>query len=227
MNTLGVLLAGGQSSRMGTNKALLQLGDEQLISHMQHMMTNTTISKLIVSGPISITGTENLVDIHPEMGPLGGIYSVLAQLDMSAPSSASDEPRASDEPGAFSKPSAADKSKNNAIQTDSTEFDGVVFVPVDLPLMTSDTLNRLIEQGSTSKQACYFESSNLPLYLPIDKLITEFLAFKLTHKAKLSIGSLIAFCNAQAMQLDDQLELTNTNTPQEWHAVQELLMANQ
>jgi molybdenum cofactor guanylyltransferase len=198
MKILGVILAGGQSSRMGTNKALLSIGDDHLLTHMQKVIANTAVDRLVLSGPLSLPGTPNIIDIHPKMGPLGGIFSVFQYLENP-------------------------EMDGNDLNAD--DINGVLFVPVDLPLITSVTLNKLILQGEASKQACYFEGSNLPLYLPYSKSTTDFLSQKLVDKDRLSIGSLIRFCDAQPITLDSQIELTNTNTPVEWAASQEILSA--
>jgi molybdenum cofactor guanylyltransferase len=224
MNTLGIILAGGQSSRMGTNKALLSIGNDHLLTHMQNMMCDTDISHLEISGPLSNQGVSNIVDMHPKMGPLGGIYSVFIQIGKRFLFDAS---VVLAKPTKETSQDATSASKLKSINTNGSQFDGVIFVPVDLPLMTSQTINKLISVGSSSKQACYFEGSNLPLYLPYKKTITQFLADKIAKKDKLSIGSLIHYCNAQAIKIDNETELTNTNTPTEWEATQQLINAKQ
>jgi len=76
----GVILSGGKSSRMGTDKALLKLGDESIIERMTKLMksifnevfivTNTPDDYRFLSVPL-------YEDIHKHKGPLSGIHSGL------------------------------------------------------------------------------------------------------------------------------------------------------
>lgn len=74
---MGVVLAGGQSQRMGQNKALLDFKGKPLWLHALHILQSVTpkLSKIVVSGrQLDISC---IPDIYPKLGPLGGIYSVL------------------------------------------------------------------------------------------------------------------------------------------------------
>jgi len=75
-----VILAGGKSSRMGRNKALLPIEGKPLIEHIQKRLSEI-FSQIVIS-----TATANafpqlqlpeVVDRYAETGPLGGITSVL------------------------------------------------------------------------------------------------------------------------------------------------------
>ncbi|MFA3781646.1 molybdenum cofactor guanylyltransferase [Melioribacteraceae bacterium 4301-Me] len=76
----GVILAGGKSSRMGVNKALLKLGNQLIIEQITDLM------KSIFSKVIIITNSPNeykflnlplFEDIYKWKGPLAGIHSAL------------------------------------------------------------------------------------------------------------------------------------------------------
>jgi len=76
----GVILTGGKSSRMGTDKALLKLGDESIIERM------TTLMKSIFNEVFIVTNTPDdyrylsvplYEDIYKHKGPLSGIHSGL------------------------------------------------------------------------------------------------------------------------------------------------------
>lgn len=76
----GVILAGGKSSRMGTNKSFLKLGNQTIIERISDLM------KSIFSEVILITNTPNeysflklttFEDIYKWKGPLAGIHSAL------------------------------------------------------------------------------------------------------------------------------------------------------
>ena len=85
---LGVVLAGGKSSRMGSNKALLMRngstfngqsgGKENMLSYSKNLLKNIGINNIVVSGHVDDGSTENYVaDKFAELGPMGGIYSVI------------------------------------------------------------------------------------------------------------------------------------------------------
>lgn len=76
-----VLLAGGNSSRMGSDKALLPLGDGRLLWQRQlQMLQSLGPRELFVSGPFRPgfpAGVEFLADERPGLGPLGGLAAAL------------------------------------------------------------------------------------------------------------------------------------------------------
>lgn len=78
----GVLLVGGESRRMGRNKALLEAGGRTLIERNLDVLSGTCEEVLISSrDPNLYTGYGYKVveDIIKGKGPLGGIYSVLQE----------------------------------------------------------------------------------------------------------------------------------------------------
>lgn len=77
--TIGALiLAGGKSTRMNTPKALLTVKGETFIAHVAECLTEQP-EKIISVGQngFSMTGWQSVVDVQPNCGPLGGIYSAL------------------------------------------------------------------------------------------------------------------------------------------------------
>ena len=72
------VLAGGRSSRMGSDKALLPLGDQTLLEHTLRTVSDAFGQARIV-GPKSIYARFGGVveDIYPGCGPLGGIHAAL------------------------------------------------------------------------------------------------------------------------------------------------------
>jgi len=75
---LGVVLAGGKSTRMGTDKAQLQLDNQTLLQRSQVLLKDCGISNVVVSGQSQIS------DIIVEQGPVGGIYSIYKQCQPQA-----------------------------------------------------------------------------------------------------------------------------------------------
>ena len=76
----GVILAGGKSSRMGTNKAFLRIAEERLIDRNIRLLRDIFKDVLIVvANPREYLLKEAAIvtDIFPERGALGGIYTGL------------------------------------------------------------------------------------------------------------------------------------------------------
>ena len=77
-NIAGIVLAGGQSSRMGRNKALLDYQGRPLLDHMIDLMQQSGVKKIYVSGDIE--GYHCIPDSAPFAGPAAAIRDVLGQL---------------------------------------------------------------------------------------------------------------------------------------------------
>ena len=80
MEVTGIILAGGKSSRMGQNKALLQVGDETNIGRIKRLIqTRTDHQILITNDPDSYEFLQMPMyeDEHKEYGPLAGIEVAL------------------------------------------------------------------------------------------------------------------------------------------------------
>ncbi len=70
---LGVVLAGGRSSRFGSNKAEAMLGDRALMEHARAVLAPHVAETMIVGG-----ASGDMPDLpRPDMGPLGGIAGAL------------------------------------------------------------------------------------------------------------------------------------------------------
>lgn len=77
----GVILAGGESSRMGRNKALLEVNGERMVEAAYRRMTELFDEVLLVTNTPEIyefIPCRKLADIYPCMGPLGGIHAALS-----------------------------------------------------------------------------------------------------------------------------------------------------
>lgn len=73
----GLILAGGKSSRMGQDKALLPFRQSTLLDH-QASLLNELCGNLLVSG--SYPGYECVADEFPSLGPAGGILAASRAL---------------------------------------------------------------------------------------------------------------------------------------------------
>ena len=83
MDITGLILAGGKSSRMGTDKGLVLFGKQPLVSYsitlVQQICKNIYIST--ANKDYEQFNHELISDIIPDIGPIGGIYSALNKID--------------------------------------------------------------------------------------------------------------------------------------------------
>jgi len=210
---LGVVLAGGKSSRMGSNKALLMRnsstfdgqshGKENMLSYSKNLLKNVGVNNIVISGCAEAGMEKNsnaehyVADQFSELGPMGGIFSVFKKYQAKS----------------------------------------LLILPVDLPLMTKQTLQQLKVKGELTQKACFFSNHFLPLYLPNNAFVEQFFAtnfaqYKQGNKGELagksneikngpSIRSMLAQVPHQALTLKSPQCLFNSNTPEEWRQAQQ------
>ena len=81
VNITGIILAGGKNTRMGVNKAFLEIDGLRLIDRTLDIYRRIFSEIIIVSNdPLSyleFTDTAIVTDIYKGKGPLGGIYTGL------------------------------------------------------------------------------------------------------------------------------------------------------
>jgi len=78
-NVAGFVLAGGKSSRMGRDKALLDINGESLIARATRLLQSVVDDAVVIastSGYESL-GLRSVADDFPGYGPLGGIATAL------------------------------------------------------------------------------------------------------------------------------------------------------
>lgn len=83
MDVTGIILAGGKSSRMGTDKGLQKLCGKPLISYSIQLLSEfcSTIIISTSSDAYQSFGYKTVADEIPGIGPMGGIYSALKQSE--------------------------------------------------------------------------------------------------------------------------------------------------
>ena len=75
---IGVILAGGKSSRMGTDKAILRIGNESLLRRARRTLQEAGCGLISVSGHGRQDWSDDIIpDQFRNMGPVGGIVSAL------------------------------------------------------------------------------------------------------------------------------------------------------
>ncbi len=76
---LGVVLAGGLSTRMGEDKAQLKRNNIKMLDYAKQLLIDAGSSQVVTSG-----NKHQVTDIVEQAGPVGGIYSVIKQYQPSA-----------------------------------------------------------------------------------------------------------------------------------------------
>ena len=77
----GVILAGGESRRMGRNKALLQVDGRRMVEIAYRCLSELFTEVLLVTNTpeaYDFIPCRTIGDIYPAMGPLGGIHAALS-----------------------------------------------------------------------------------------------------------------------------------------------------
>lgn len=80
----GVVLSGGQSSRMGTNKSLLPIGGKKAISHIVDKLTHCTDEVIIIANekqPYQFLNKQIFSDRFMNRGPLAGLEAAMYHYD--------------------------------------------------------------------------------------------------------------------------------------------------
>ena len=205
IDCLGVVLAGGLSSRMGQDKAQLTRmknvtaatdksaikSTSSMLDFSKQLLSDAGIKDIVVSGD-----NYQIPDLVPCSGPVGGIYSVLAHYPEHL------QPKA------------------------------LLILPVDLPLMTAEDLAKLRLKGELSHKATFFsdgqkQAHHIPLYLPNNAFLQLFLAQAFQRESLLALGhknnkngpsvrSLLEQVPHQAITSPNNQALFNTNTPEQW-----------
>ena len=179
----GVVLCGGQSSRMGTDKSTLLFNKLPLLEHMRRLLQTTGINRVISAGSNKnhTAASEVIADIIPGRGPLSGIHAVLTQLQET--------------------------------------FTHVLIVPVDMPLLTRELLQQLINTESDT-EACYFAGFVMPLKLAITSNIKNTLTARLDQddNKKSSLKSFLSELRTRTLPLAESMKpyFDNSNTPEDW-----------
>jgi len=211
IDCLGVVLAGGLSSRMGQDKSQL---NRQKLSHQNKTLRSSVSSEISMldfsKQLLSDAGIKNIVvsgDNHqipdrvPHSGPVGGIYSVLAHYP------------------------------------EHLQPKSLLILPIDLPLMTASDLAKLRLKGELSQKATFFSDSqnqahHIPLYLPNNAFLTLFLTQAFHREALLasnknnnkngpSVRAMLDKIPHQSITSLSKKVLFNTNTPEQWQQAQQ------
>ncbi|MDC8831465.1 molybdenum cofactor guanylyltransferase [Alteromonas gilva] len=129
---LGVILAGGRSSRMGKDKATVRIGQRTMLDITRSLLDAAPLNNHIVVGGEFADWSEECYG-H---GPGRAICEVMMSTAIA----------------------------------DSFAPDYVLFLPVDMPLLTAQTLRKLIDLAKEKQRAVYFDAHYLPLVIPLNEV---------------------------------------------------------
>ncbi len=76
-NAIGAILIGGRSTRMGTDKALVEVAGVPMVQWVAATLERTGLDVVTVGGPHRVPGYENIADAPGLGGPLAGLAGVL------------------------------------------------------------------------------------------------------------------------------------------------------
>mgnify|MGYP000359279344 CR=1 FL=1 len=83
---LGVVLAGGLSSRMGIDKASLIRNETNMLNYSKQLLTGIGLKNIVISGRTPYATAQDVMvpDQFKAMGPMGGIASVIEKYQPAA-----------------------------------------------------------------------------------------------------------------------------------------------
>jgi molybdopterin-guanine dinucleotide biosynthesis protein A len=176
----GFVLAGGRSSRMGRDKALLPLNGSTLIEQVASRV-------LLAAGTVTLIGSPDRyrslgypvrADLAEDCGPLGGVYTALSV----------------------------------------TQADWNLIVACDMPGVTADFLENLLDAAAAAKADCLVPETAAglaPLCAVYHRRCAAAAAAAISRK-ELKMHDLIATLQTVRWAVPDPAPLANVNTPEEW-----------
>jgi molybdopterin-guanine dinucleotide biosynthesis protein A len=94
------------------------------------------------------------------------------------------------------------------------QFNKVLVVPVDMPALTAETLLPLLNNQAS---AAYYQDCALPCVLTNSKELQMDIEQQLSAtNGRRSVFALLQRFNAQALSCQNESQLVNTNTPEQW-----------
>lgn len=177
----GFVLAGGRSSRMGQDKALLRIDDRPLLQALAQRVAEACGGVTIIGAPelYGELGFETVPDLQPGNGPLGGIEAAL----------------------------------------DLGRADWNVVVACDMPNLTADLLGRLVAAARETTADCVVAVSPEGRLEPLCAVYRR--SCLRTVRRALALGMrrvsmVLDELQVVHYQLENQKEVVNLNTPQDW-----------
>lgn len=164
----GIVLIGGQSRRMGQDKAMLNYNGKPLYQHMKEILLAAGLEDIYYSGT-SVAEQNCIADPIAYQGPARAI--------------------------------------THLIQHFQGQYDRLLIVPVDMPLLDPRLLARLTQNTSS----CILGAHPFPLLARVEPVPSHLV----------TMHQLVVALSAQSIDYATQNEpsFSNINTPEEWSAL--------
>ena len=157
----GLILAGGESRRMGTDKALIPIKGKSAYIHMSELLLSFC-DRVFVScreeQQLTFDSNPNIVGLfdrpaHAGRGPMSGILSYLSH-------SADNQVHNADNPLHASNPKfiTSDIQPQTADNQSINHPNGLLLLGCDYRNMIEDTLGRLVAVGQTQSRICCYQN---------------------------------------------------------------------
>ncbi|MFT5755943.1 MAG: molybdopterin-guanine dinucleotide biosynthesis protein A [Alteromonadaceae bacterium] len=201
---LGVVLSGGLSSRMGKDKSALMRNNIDMLSYSKQLLTGAGIKQVVISASHQEVSSGE----HATSNTV--VNNNLINSDL------------------INNDCVEDVFKNagplGGIYSIIKRYrpTALLVLPVDLPLMDSPSLTKLKQIGELSHKACFYENNYLPLYLPVNAFVEQFLHHSFSvninssDNKQRSIRALLKQIPSQEVAIDSPKVLFNSNTPEQW-----------
>ena len=181
MSVIGILLAGGQSRRMGEDKATLLFNRVSMLERQRGLLEPLCDLTLV-----SRNEDGCIKDTHVGMGPLAGIHSCLKT--------------ALNDPVGF-------------------EVKQVLIIAVDMPLLTTQLLARLLQTSKELKQNVHYADQPFPIVISEPTRALELLEKMLKDDQRM-VGTFLDKLGVISTEVADDHQLLNANTPFQWKLAQ-------
>ena len=193
---LGVILAGGQSSRMGVDKATLPIAGTTLLDYIRTKLLQTGIDEIVICR----NAPGYLSDDIPQLGPLGALYTLSQRYP---------ERRALIIPVDMPLLSSTTLQLFHALATE--------------PNLDTESNLANDPKGAASNLPATLGQHTFPLYLPFTTTVSEALNKRAMNPDDLSIAAFLRETagrrlNSVAHTIDDK-EFLNANTPEQWQHI--------
>ena len=200
MKRAGFVLAGGRSTRMGRDKALLPAvrtnnggdtsreGGRTLLEQIANCVRDAAGSVVIIGPPerYAFTGFPVIADIVEAKGPLGGICTALRH----------------------------------------TNADWNLIVACDMPRIDSELLKRLLDAAEASGKDCLVPSTRIGASAGLEPLCAVYHARVLPaaedaiHRGRLAMHDFVRSIDAREWLVEDLASFQNVNTPEQYAPAQ-------
>lgn len=216
LSVTGVILAGGKSQRMGTNKALLSHAGQSLLQRAIATLRGVHLEQLLISGPDKNTDAwQQLTEFVASEPSAQDLKPSAPQFEHSVTESANSQDNITLE---LVADQYAELGPLGGIYSCmlASRCPWLLITPVDMPNLQHTTLKHLLQVAQKTQTSVQFEHQPLPLLLKNNEINREILLRVLTEKSRLSIRHFLS--QTELYQLPEQYldDWVNLNTPEQW-----------